>query len=67
MGGIRAALTKAEEMDADTIWRCATTIPEVWYKGDRDSLENFSVYGFQWPEHRHYVSSALLWERRWVY
>jgi hypothetical protein len=31
-------LTKAEEMDADTIWRCAAEIPEEWYEGDRDGL-----------------------------
>ena len=33
------ALTRAEEMDADTIWRCAAEIPEEWYEGDRDGLE----------------------------
>jgi len=32
------ALTKAEEMDADTIWRCAAEIPEEWYEGDQDGL-----------------------------
>jgi len=32
------ALTRAEEMDADTIWRCAAEIPEEWYDGDRDGL-----------------------------
>jgi hypothetical protein len=32
------ALTRAEEMDADTIWRCAAAIPEEWYEGDRDGL-----------------------------
>ena len=32
------ALTKAEEMDSDTIWRCADEIPEEWYEGDRDGL-----------------------------
>lgn len=32
------ALTRAEEMDADTIWRCAAGIPEEWYEGDRDGL-----------------------------
>lgn len=32
------ALTRAEEMDADTIWRCAAEIPEEWYEGDRDGL-----------------------------
>lgn len=32
------ALTRAEEMDADTIWRCAAEIPEQWYDGDRDGL-----------------------------
>jgi hypothetical protein len=31
-------LTRAEEMDADAIWRCAVEIPEEWYEGDRDGL-----------------------------
>ena len=30
------ALSRAEEMDAHTIWRCAAEIPEEWYEGDRD-------------------------------
>jgi hypothetical protein len=33
------ALTRAEQMDAHTIWRCAAEIPEEWYEGDRDGLE----------------------------
>ena len=32
------ALTRAEEMDADTIWRCAAEIPVEWYEGDQDGL-----------------------------
>ena len=32
------ALTMAEEMDSDSIWRCAADIPEEWYEGDRDGL-----------------------------
>jgi hypothetical protein len=32
-------LTRAEEMDADVIWRCAADIPEEWYEGDRDGLD----------------------------
>jgi hypothetical protein len=32
------ALTLAEEMDADALWRCAAEIPEEWYEGDRDGL-----------------------------
>jgi hypothetical protein len=32
------ALSKAEAMDSDTIWRCAAEIPEEWYEGDRDGL-----------------------------
>ncbi len=32
------ALTRAEEMDAHTIWRCAADIPEEWYEADRDGL-----------------------------
>jgi hypothetical protein len=31
-------LTQVEEMDLDTIWRCAAEIPEEWYGGDRDGL-----------------------------
>ncbi|MFZ0798468.1 MAG: phosphatidylinositol kinase [Terriglobales bacterium] len=33
------ALSRAEEMDAHAIWRCAADIPEEWYEGDRDGLE----------------------------
>jgi hypothetical protein len=33
------ALTRAEEMDADTVWRCAAEIPEDWYEGDRGGLQ----------------------------
>ncbi len=32
------ALTKAEEMSLDVIWRCVLDIPEEWYEGDRDGL-----------------------------
>ena len=32
------ALTRAEEMDAEAIWRCASDIPEEWYEGDRSGL-----------------------------
>ena len=32
------ALTRAEEMDSDAIWKCAAEIPEEWYDGDRDGL-----------------------------
>ena len=32
------ALTMAEEMDSDSIWRCAADIPEEWYEGNRDGL-----------------------------
>ena len=32
------ALSRAEEMDAHTIWRCAAGMPEEWYEGDRDGL-----------------------------
>jgi hypothetical protein len=32
------ALSKAEAMDSETIWQCATEIPEEWYEGDRDGL-----------------------------
>lgn len=32
------ALSRAEEIDADTIWRCAVDIPEEWYEGDRYGL-----------------------------
>ncbi len=33
------ALSRAEEMDADAVWRCAAEIPEEWYEGDRVGLE----------------------------
>ena len=33
------ALSRAEQMNAQAIWRCATDIPEEWYEGDRDGLE----------------------------
>jgi hypothetical protein len=32
------ALSRAEEMDSDAIWRCAADIPEEWYERDRDGL-----------------------------
>jgi hypothetical protein len=32
------ALTRAEEIDSETIWHCAAEIPEEWYEGDRDDL-----------------------------
>jgi len=32
------ALSRAEEMDAQAIWRCAAEMPEEWYEGDRDGL-----------------------------
>jgi len=32
------ALSRAEEMDADSIWQCAADIPEEWYEGDLDEL-----------------------------
>ena len=32
-------LSRAEEMDAHAIWRCAADIPEEWYEGDRAELE----------------------------
>jgi len=33
------ALSRAEGMDRDAIWRCAADIPEEWYEGDREGLE----------------------------
>ena len=33
------ALSRAEEMDAHAIWRCAADIPEEWYEGDTVGLE----------------------------
>jgi len=45
-------LTRAEEMDSDTIWRYAAAIPEEWYEGDRDGL--------------HRLVEALLHRRRVV-
>ena len=36
------ALSRAEEMDADTIWQCAADVPEEWYEGDRDGLHQLA-------------------------
>jgi hypothetical protein len=36
------ALTRAESMDALSIWQCAADIPEEWYEGDRASLERLA-------------------------
>jgi hypothetical protein len=33
------ALSQAEEMHTDEIWRCAAGIPEEWYESDREGLE----------------------------
>ena len=33
------ALSRAEEMEAQAIWRCAADIPEEWYEGDWVGLE----------------------------
>ncbi len=33
------AISKAEEMDVQTIWQCAADIPEEWYEGDWEGLE----------------------------
>ncbi len=40
------AMTRAEEMDSDTIWRCAAEIPEEWYEGDRDGLHRGAIRKF---------------------
>ncbi len=32
------ALTRAEEMDIDDLWRCARDIPEEWYQGNKSGL-----------------------------
>ena len=32
------ALSRAEQIDDHTIWRCAANIPEEWYEEDRDGL-----------------------------
>jgi len=33
------ALTRAESMDTESIWRCAADIPEEWHEGGEQSLE----------------------------
>jgi hypothetical protein len=33
-------LTRAEQMDANEIWRLAADIPEEWYEGDTDGLHH---------------------------
>jgi len=38
MDAFEPALTRAEEMDADTIFRCATTFQKNGNEGDRDGL-----------------------------
>ena len=32
-------LSRVEEMDAGIIWRCAADVPDEWYEGDRQGLE----------------------------
>jgi hypothetical protein len=41
------ALTRAQEMDLDAIWRFAVDIPEQWYERDRDGLHRLveALYG----------------------
>jgi hypothetical protein len=36
--GFEPALSRAESMDRDEIWRCAHGIPEEWYEHDSDGL-----------------------------
>jgi hypothetical protein len=38
-GAFEPALSMAERMDTNAIWRCASDIPEEWYEGDRVGLE----------------------------
>lgn len=33
------ALSRAEQLDAHTIWRCTADIPQEWYEGDREGLD----------------------------
>ena len=35
-------LTRAEQMDANEIWRLAADIPEEWYEGDTDGLHRLA-------------------------
>ena len=50
------SLTKAEEMDLDTIWQCAAEIPEEWYEGDRDGLERLvETLRHRWPAIRRLI------------
>jgi hypothetical protein len=53
-------LTRAEEMDADIIWRCAVDIPEEWYEGDRDGLHRL----VEALHHRRSVIRCLISEFR---
>lgn len=36
------ALTRAEDMDSDTIWQCAADIPGEWYERDKDGLSRLA-------------------------
>lgn len=33
------ALTRAEEMSCDAVWRCLVDMPEEWYEGEHEALE----------------------------
>jgi hypothetical protein len=54
------ALTRAEEMDSDAIWRCAAEIPEEWYEGDRDGLNRL----VEALHHRRWAIRTLIAEFR---
>lgn len=41
------ALTKAEEMSCDAIWRSVVDLPEEWYRADREGLERLVETLFQ--------------------
>jgi hypothetical protein len=55
------ALSRAEEMDAQAIWRCAADIPEEWYEGDRDGLNRL----VEALHHRRGAIRKLITEFRW--
>jgi hypothetical protein len=54
------ALTSAEEIESETIWRCAAEIPEEWYEGDRDGLHRL----VEALHHRRWAIRKLITEFR---
>jgi hypothetical protein len=54
------ALSRAEEIDAHTIWQLAADVPEEWYEGDRDGLHRL----VETLHHRRWGTRKLITEFR---